>query len=141
MALMKEDFDQLGEYVRNNMAEWLAHQSLNAPPLVYEIELRERIVRVEEELKHQRELMKQGFALMEKRFEQIDRRFEQVDRRFEQVDKRFEQIDKRFEQIDRRFGQADDHFGALTKRIDRFMIWSFGLTVTATGLIIAFIKL
>jgi hypothetical protein len=120
MALMEEDFDRLGEYVRNNMAEWLADQSLSAPPLVYEIELRERIVRVEEELKHQRELMKQGFALMEKRFEQMDRRFEQIDRRSE---------------------QADDRFGALTKRIDRFMLWSFGLTVTATGLIITVIKL
>ena len=127
MALMEEDFDRLGEYVRNNMAEWLADQSLSAPPLVYEIELRERIVRVEEELKHQRELMKQGFALMEKRFEQIDRRFEQIDRRFEQIDRRSE--------------QADDRFGALTKRIDRFMLWSFGLTVTATGLIITVIKL
>jgi len=34
------------------------------------IDLRERTIRVEEELKHQRELMTEGFKQMEKRFEQ-----------------------------------------------------------------------
>jgi hypothetical protein len=51
---------------------------------VYEIELRECMVRVEEELKHQRALMQQGFALMEKRFEQVDRRFEDMIKRHDQ---------------------------------------------------------
>ena len=46
------------------------------PLVVEEIELRERMIRVEEELKHQRELMQQGFAMMEKRFQQVDKRFE-----------------------------------------------------------------
>ncbi|MBK5931136.1 hypothetical protein CCR82_11525 [Halochromatium salexigens] len=41
MALAEED-------------EWLADQRLGKPVAVYEIELRERMVRVEEELKHQR---------------------------------------------------------------------------------------
>ncbi|MCP5245997.1 MAG: hypothetical protein H6937_08610 [Burkholderiales bacterium] len=85
----------------------------------YELEIRERIVRVEEELKHQRELMIEGFK-------QIDKRFDQVDKRFEQVDKRFEQFDKRFE--------------VLTLRIDRFLIWSFTTTLTVGGIIIAVIK-
>jgi len=109
---------------------------------VYEIELRERMVRVEEELKNQRELMKQGFDLMDKRFQEMRtdmlNRFEQVDKRFEQMDKRFEttqaSMDKRFEQIDKRFED-------LTKRIDRFMIWSFGLSVTMAGIIIGVLKL
>ena len=127
MALENEDYEAIGQYVRSHLSEWLADQSLAKPPHVYEIELRERMVRVEEELKNQRELMKQGFDLMEKRFEQVDKRFEQVDKRFEQVDKRFEQMDKRFE--------------SLTKRIDRFMVWSFGLTVTMAGVIIAVLKL
>jgi hypothetical protein len=65
------------------LGEWLAEQSLGKPPSVYEIELRERMVRVEEELRHQRELMKQGFDLMEKRFEQVDSRFEQITRRID----------------------------------------------------------
>jgi len=53
------------------------------------MELQERAVRIEEELKGQR-------VLMEKLLYQFDRRFEQVDKRFEQIDKRFEQVDKRF---------------------------------------------
>jgi len=64
--------------------------------VVYEVELRERTIRVEEELKHQRELMLQGFK-------QVDRRFEEnrieMEKRFEQVEKRFEQVEKRFEEM------------------------------------------
>jgi hypothetical protein len=79
-ALAQEDI----EFIQKNLGIWLAEQSLAKPPVVYEIELRERMVRVEEELKHQRELMRQGFEQIEKRFAQIDRRFEQVERRFDQ---------------------------------------------------------
>jgi hypothetical protein len=70
-------------FIKAHLGEWLAEQSLGKPPAVYEIELRERMVRVEEELRHQRELMKQGFDLMEKRFEQVDSRFEQITRRID----------------------------------------------------------
>jgi hypothetical protein len=59
----------------------LAEQSLGKPPAVYEIELRERMVRVEEELKHQRELMREGFAQVDKRFERVDSRFDELLRR------------------------------------------------------------
>ncbi len=76
-----------------------------------EMELRERMVRVEEELKHQRELMMEGFKRIDERFESIDKRFADLihymDQRFEAVDKRFEDLirymDKRFESMDRRF--------------------------------------
>ena len=78
----------------------------------YELDLRERIVRVEEELKHQRELMLAGFKQMEKRFEQVDKRFEKIDKRFE----------------------------VMTARIDRFMVWSFATTLTVGGIVIAVIK-
>lgn len=81
----------------------------------YELELRERIVRVEEELKHQRELMIQGFELMEKRFEQVE--------------KRFKQFDKRFEQMER-------HITEIIRRLDRFMFWSLGLTVSAVFVVV-----
>ena len=87
MALTERDLEQVGTYVRAHLVEWL--------PLPV-LDLSQRIVRVEEELKAQRELMLKGF-------EQVDKRFEQVDKRFEQVDKRFEQVDKRFEQVERRF--------------------------------------
>lgn len=157
MALAQEDLEQIQQLIQ---------QSIGARPEIinanvrYELEIRERIVRVEEELKHQRELMLQGFEMsnkrseelradMNKRFEQVDKRFEQVDKRFEemradmnkrfeQVDKRFEQMDKRFEQIDKRFEQIDKHLTIITNRMDRFMFWSLGLTVSA---VIAIVKL
>ncbi len=167
MPIAQEDYEAIGEYVRSNLSGWLQMQNFSKPPHVYEIELRERMVRVEEELKNQRDLMKQGFDLMDKRFEEmredmnkrfeqvdkrseemredINKRFEQVDKRFEEMredmDKRFEQVDKRFEQVDKRFEQMDARFESLTKRIDRFMVWSFGLTVTMSGVIIAVLKL
>ena len=69
--------------------------------------------------------------------EDMDKRFEQVDKRFKQVDKRFEQIEKRFEQVDKRFEQVDKRFDAMISRMDRFMIWSLGLTMTSTIFIIS----
>ena len=134
MALGEEDI----QFIKDHLGEWLAEQSLGKPPAVYEIELRERMVRVEEELKHQRELIKQILVEMDKRFDAVDKRFEAVDRRFEAIDKRFEAVDKRFEVIQ---AQMDKRFDALTRRIDRFMIWSFGITVSSAGVIIAVLRL
>ncbi|MCB1947979.1 hypothetical protein [Nitrosomonas sp.] len=73
MALVKEDIAFIQEMIAKAIAEW---PETNQTNVRYELELRERIVRVEEELKHQRELMLEGFKQMEKRFEQIDKRFE-----------------------------------------------------------------
>ena len=65
MSLAQEDI----QFIKEHLGEWLAEQSLGKPPAVYEIELRERMVRVEEELKHQRELIKSILERMEKGFE------------------------------------------------------------------------
>lgn len=102
MALAQEDI----QFIKDHLGEWLAEQSLGKPPAVYEIELRERMVRVEEELKHQRELIKTILVEMDKRFDAVDKRFEE-----------------------------------LARRIDRFMFWSFGLTVSVGALIVATLKL
>jgi len=131
MTLAKEDIEEIKELIVTVIAERRPETLGNN--VRYELEIRERIVRVEEELKHQRELMLEGFKQMEKRFEQMEKRFEQIDKRFEQMEKRFEQIDKRFEQVDKRFE-------AITTRIDRFMIWSFATTLTVGGIVIAAIK-
>ena len=92
MSLAQEDI----EFIKKHLGEWLTEVSLGKPPAVYEIELRERMVRVEEALKHQGELTQQLI---------------------QQMDKRFEQVDKRFEQMDQRFVE-------LQRRMDRFMFWS-----------------
>ncbi len=128
MSLVQDDIDHIEQIVRKLVTDLTRSRSLHDYD---ELEQRERIIRVEEELKHQRELMREGFNRMDKRFEQVDKRFEQVDKRFEQMqlemNKRFEQVDKRFEQM--------------TARIDRFMIWSFATTVSVGGVVIAVIKL
>ena len=115
MSLAQEDI----EFIKQHLGEWLTEVSLGKPPAVYEIELRERMVRVEEALKHQGELTQQLI--------------QQMDKRFEQVDKRFEQVDKRFEQMDQRFVE-------LQRRMDRFMFWSLGMTLTVGGIVIAVLK-
>ena len=134
MALAEQDI----AFIKQHLGEWLAEVSLGKPPAVYEIELRERMIRVEEELKHQRELMQQGFVMMDKRFEELQH---QMDKRFDAVDKRFEAVDKRFESMDKRFESMDKRFEEITRRLDRFMVWSFSTTVTVGGLVVAILKL
>jgi hypothetical protein len=140
MALEAHELEQIGDYVKNHLNLWLAELNPNQGITPHVSELGERIIRVEEELKSQRGLMKQWF-------EQVDKRFEQVDKRFEQVDKRFEQVDKRFEQMNERFGLVYGGLEGLTKRVDslstrmfQFMLWSFGFTATAAGIVISVIK-
>ena len=108
MSLAQEDI----EFIKQHLGEWLTEVSLGKPPAVYEIELRERMVRVEEALKHQGELIQQLI---------------------QQMDKRFEQVDKRFEQMDQRFVE-------LQRRMDRFMFWPLGMTLTVGGIVIAVLK-
>jgi len=150
MALAQEDLDlikrELGAYVKANLSDWLAEQSLGKPPVVYEIELRERMVRVEEELKHQRELMREGFAQMDKRFEamqtSMDQRFEAIQT---SMDQRFEamqtNMNQRFEQVDKRFEGVQQDIRNLQQRMDSFMRWSFGVTIGVGGVIIGVLKL
>ena len=108
MSLAQEDI----EFIKQHLGEWLTEVSLGKPPAVYEIELRERMVRVEEALKHQGELIQQLIQQMNKRFEQVDKRFEQMDQRFVE----------------------------LQRRMDRFMFWSLGMTLTVGGIVIAVLK-
>jgi uncharacterized protein (DUF3084 family) len=149
MALAQEDIEEIRLLIKKTLSE--TPETLNAN-VRYELDLRERTIRVEEELKHQRELMLEGFKQMEKRFEQVDKRFEQVDKRFEQIqldmNKRFEQVDKRFEQVDKRFEQVDKKFEQLHQEImglhheiKLLMRWSFGTLLAIGGLIVAVLRL
>ena len=130
MALAQEDI----AFIKQHLGEWLAEQSLGKPPVVYEVELRERMVRVEEELKHQRELMRQGFEQVDKR---LDLMKADMDKRFEQVDKRFEQVDKRFEAMQ---ASLDKRFDDLLKRHDQQFFWVLGFITSGVGLVIAALR-
>ena len=101
VELGDRELERIGQYVRRHLKEWSREQDVELHSNK-ELELMERMVRVEEGLKNQAELMRQGFELMEKRFEQMEKRFEQVDKRFEQVDVRFEDMQK---SMDKRFSQ------------------------------------
>nr|VFJ76440.1 MAG: hypothetical protein BECKFM1743A_GA0114220_109252 [Candidatus Kentron sp. FM] len=131
--------DAISEHVRAHIGEWLAEQSLARPAPVYEIELRERMIRLEEELKSQRELMKRGFDLMESRFEATSA---ENNRRFEAIDKRFEAMsaenNRRFEALS---AESNRRFEALTKRMDRLVIWSLGISLGTGSLVVAALKM
>jgi hypothetical protein len=43
-------------------------------------------------------------------------------------------------QVDKRFEQMDKHFENLSKRMDRFMFWSLGLTVSAALFVVNYLK-
>jgi len=152
MALAEEDIKQIQQLIDQ---AWSKNQQISNQNIHYELEIRERIVRVEEELKNQRELILEGFKQSDKRFEQVDKRFESMqhnmDKRFEQIDKRFEQVDKRFEQIDKRFEQVDKRFESMqstmnngfkeiNRRMDHFMIWSLGGTITVGIFVVNYLK-
>jgi hypothetical protein len=60
------------------MSLWMGDIPLTKSSYFNEIELIERIVRVEEELKRQRELMLMGFEQTNKRFEDVNSKFKMM---------------------------------------------------------------
>jgi hypothetical protein len=86
MELRSEHLEQIGLYVRGNLGAWFKEANLDR-----DMELRERTIRVEEELKTQRDLMREGFAQVDKRLESMQH---STDKRFEQVDKRFDDLQR-----------------------------------------------
>jgi len=146
MALAQEDIEQIQELIKKSIE--LIPEVGNAN-VRYELDLRERTIRVEEELKHQRELMLTGFSQMDKRFEQMreesNKRFEQIDKRFEQIDKRFEkmhsEVNKRFEQLDKQLEKQSQAIMDIHQEIKQQMRWSFGILIGVGGLVIGILKL
>ncbi len=74
--------DQLS-FLKDQIPLWITEQHFGKPIAVYEMEMRERIVRLEEELKHQRHMIQHIIDQMDKRFEQVDKRFAQLTRRMD----------------------------------------------------------
>lgn len=105
MELSQQALEQIGLYVRGNLGTWFREANLER-----EMDLRDRTLRVEEELKTQRELMREGFAQTEKRFEQIDKRFEMVDKRFEDMQ---HNMDRRFDEVHRSIRSGQWFIGML----------------------------
>ncbi len=127
VVLREEDVGRIGEYVKPWLREVVDRMVPRTEAAGPDTALLERMVRVEEELRAQRELMDERFGSMEQRFEAVDRRFEELirhtDKRFEAVDKRFEDLvahlDKRFDAVDKRFEASDKRFEDLIAHTDK----------------------
>ena len=131
------------EYISRYLTEKFPSLKGNADQYRYsdiKIDIHERIVRVEEELKHQRDLIHEVLKMMDKRFEQVEKRFEQVDKRFEEMrtdmNNRFEEMrsdmNNRFEQVDKRF----EYTHADMNRRFNMMMWFTGIGFTLITTII-----
>ena len=130
------------ELIRKLIKEELEAFTVRKDKELREFSILERIIRVEEELKAQRELFLERFIAIDKRFEAVDKRFEAVDKRFEALDKRFEAINKRFEDLigymNKRFEAVDKRFDDMNKRFIQ-LTWFIGFTtVLITTLITIF---
>ena len=135
MDLTEEQLKQIGEYVSRNFDE-LIERSPYARTRSYEIAVIERVTRVEEELKSQRDLMMKQHEMTMFGFQQMEKRFEAMQN---YMDTRFESsqnyLDKRFESLQK---SADDRFASIDKRFDdvnrRFtmLMWAMGIGFTLT---------
>jgi Fe2+ transport system protein B len=122
VSLSRDDLEQVGVYVRSHLNEWLPHEVFD---------LQERIIRVEDELRAQREVMIARFDASDKRFEDMNQRFEDMNQRFDahqtHMDKRFEAqlayMNERFREqqahMDKRFEDARAHSDERFQHVDR----------------------
>ncbi|MBF8274706.1 MAG: hypothetical protein HW380_3811 [Magnetococcales bacterium] len=93
MALHDSETAQItthvSEHVKFRSTEWMAGGNMGRSLPMYEIEIRERVLRVVRELRHQRELMQQGFEQVDKHFEKLGRH---LDARFENLIRRLDRF-------------------------------------------------
>ncbi|MCF7915963.1 MAG: hypothetical protein K9L66_12415 [Spirochaetaceae bacterium] len=152
MELGEREFKKIGEYVKSHLKEWIAESGANLGAGAAEgadsekselseigdeafalrrreLDLVERVVRVEDELKNLREVM-------EERFQKVDERFEAqrelMDERFGRMDERFSKMDERFEAQRELMNERFDHMEKRTS----FSQWIIGIGFTAIGLLI-----
>ena len=111
-VMKDEELEVIGAYVKDHIADWIKESNIipfssfdreHYNLLERDLSLSERIVRVEEGIKHQGDLLEKMLDQMDKRFEQVDKRLEELrldmNNRFEQVDKRFDDVNRRFSQL------------------------------------------
>ncbi|MBP8083091.1 MAG: hypothetical protein KAZ87_07795 [Spirochaetes bacterium] len=77
MELTKEQLEQIGSYIESNFDRFSAKSNV-IQLRSYDIQMIERMTRIEEELKAQRELIQFGFNQMDKRFEDANKKFTMI---------------------------------------------------------------
>ena len=126
MELTKEQLEQIGSYIESNFDRFGAKNNV-VQMRSYDIQLIERMTRIEEELKTQRELFLKQNETMQFGFTQMDKHFDQIDKRFESMQK---QMDIRFEMTQK---NMDARFDDVNKKFT-MMMWmtTVGFTIIAT---------
>lgn len=129
MNLTEEQLRKIGDYIKRNFDE-ISGGSRFSHTRAFEMQTIERLTRVEEEVKAQRDIILMGFQQMDKRFElmqtEMNTRFASVQKN---MDERFSQTDKRFDDVNKRFDDTNKRFDDVNKRFT-FMMWAMGTGFT-----------
>ena len=130
MSLTAEDLQGINQH----FTTWFEEANQRRDPSPFELRQEERLGRLDDTLQRLSGVVQHGFS-------QVDKRLDQVDKRLDQVDKRLDQVDKRFDRNEIRYTGFDSHFQAINQRIDRFMCFSLGLTVTVGMAVVTLVQM
>ena len=130
MSLTAEDLQGINQH----FTSWFEEANQSRDPSPFELRQEERLGRMDDTLQRLSGVVQHGFS-------QVDKRLDQVDKRLDQVDLRLDQVDKRFDRNEIRYTGFDSHFQAINQRIDRFMFFSLGLTVTVGMAVVTLVQM
>jgi chromosome segregation ATPase len=144
MSLTAEDLQSINQH----FTTWFEEANQCRDPSPFELRQEERLGRLDDTLQRLSGVVQQGFSQVDERLDQVDKRLDQVDKRLDQVELRLDQVDLRLDQVDKRFDRNeirytgfDSHFQAINQRIDRFMFFSLGLTVTVGMAVVTLVQM
>ncbi|MDA3957425.1 hypothetical protein [Oceanispirochaeta sp.] len=149
-AQVKTEQMEIVDYVKNHFIEWMEEKHVFPFPQnaaqnksSYDPLLMERMVRVEEGIKHQNENLEKMMIQSDKRFAEVN---ENMNRRFEEVN---ENMNRRFaevnETMDRRFTEVNENmngrFEFMDKRFNRLYLFLTGaFFAVLTGIVTLLIQ-
>ena len=137
MSLTAEDLQSINQH----FTTWFEEANQSRDPSPFELRQEERLGRLDDTLQHLSGVVQHGFSQVDKRLDQVDKRLDHVELRLDQVDLRLDQVDKRFDRNEIRYTGFDSHFQAINQRIDRFMFFSLGLTVTVGMAVVTLVQM
>ena len=137
MSLTAEDLQGINQH----FTTWFEEANQSRDPSPFELRQEERLGRLDDTLQRLSGVVQHGFSQVDKRLDQVDKRLDQVELRLDQVDLGLDQVDKRFDRNEIRYTGFDSHFQAINQRIDRFMFFSLGLTVTVGMAVVTLVQM
>ena len=137
MSLTAEDLQGINQH----FTTWFEEANQSRDPSPFELRQEERLGRLDDTLQRLSGVVQHGFSQVDKRLDQVDKRLDHVELRLDQVDLRLDQVDKRFDRNEIRYTGFDSHFQAINQRIDRFMFFSLGLTVTVGMAVVTLVQM